>query len=42
MEKAKTASTEEGVKILPTLKKGDKTGCSNCGTFSVLSTTNKV
>lgn len=42
MEKRKTASTEEGVKFLPTLKKGDKTDCSNCTAIAVLSTMYKV
>jgi hypothetical protein len=37
MGKGKTASREEGAKFLPTLKKGDKTGCSNCRAISILS-----
>jgi hypothetical protein len=42
MEKGKTASTEEGAKLLPTFKKSDKTDCSNCRAISVLSITYKV
>jgi hypothetical protein len=38
MEKGKTASTEEGAKLLPTFKKSDKTDCGNCRAISVLST----
>jgi hypothetical protein len=42
MEKGKIASKEEGVKLLPNLKKGINTDCSNCGAISVLSTMYKV